>query len=412
MKVFGILALMLLLGASMQQAAPSGSCALTGSPNSYALKWLTSSKGITHNSNPVKATTDICGGEFMSVGSCCQIDQLETYVKNTNTAMINKWKAFVDKLGRAKKLLPMFVKIAAKITSIDVLNKWTGVSSNNSLVSKFQYTLPLLPTTAVQVQEIKNWVAGFETNLAAFKTQAQTCFNSMRKLRANILCAVCSYNAYNYTDIQGASEFRYKIPVEQCGTIVGTCFPIWKFNFYLTSLMQYINVLKSKDKGSTAASVFNSEFKMTPDDIMQVRDAFAECNVTNMSLTCNGTTPNMTVVARLCSKIPIVQHNGYLEGDASFDEGLSDSDVESVEPKIGVNARLLQAAPTAESFIGLAPINTSVVSGYFNKSLSDDKIVPADTVDTSKAGDASASSGRIFNLAIGLLAMMSLIFTN
>ncbi len=416
MKIFAFLALMLLTGASIQQQVMTGSCSATDSQNanSIALAWL-QRKGITLNPRP-ETTTDasVCGTEFTTAGTCCKIDDIKKFVEGNNNAMIAKWKGFIGKIARVKgKFLNGLKKLMPKMNSKDMLAKANLMRTANILASKFSDALDLVPIDDAQIEQSKMWINDFDKNLAEFKTQGKACFDTMKKARANFFCAVCSGNAFKYTEVQSTNEVRLRVASDGCSTIVNQCYPIWKFNFYLTSLLQFINVNKNK-KNKDGDNKWASEQKVSSDQLKSLREAFAKCSIdaNTKALKCDTTGSSATVTdfyARICRvAFSVTKSNAYVEGSEEVDSGLNDDDSDKTADetevdtsKSGVVKRLMQNIQSAEPTFGIEPTTTGNIFGSI---IADNTgIIPGTSVDTSKAGESATSVGYPITLCFSLL---------
>ena len=300
MKYLALAVILLLACSTLQQAnttvAPVASCnsAESTNPNSMALKWL-ASKGVQLLSTAEKPATDICGGEFKNVGTCCKLDTLTAYTAKVFEFQANKWRVYIAKLGRVRgKFIAGFKKIVTKINAKDIGNKMSLIASTN-FSSKFPYS-KILPTDAAGVTALKDFTNNFDTQLATFKTQGKVCFEMLKKVRSNIFCAACSLGALNYTGNQTDTQIRFRITQQACTTVVSNCLPIWKFNFQLVTMMQYIDVLKAKTKGANAGSKFKSDMIITDDNQNIIKRIMNDCNSTGTGLTANVTCGNAAEV--------------------------------------------------------------------------------------------------------------------
>jgi hypothetical protein len=407
-KVFVVLAIFLVFGLSLQQTVtPTPSCSLvdTNNQNRFALKWL-SSKGITILSAPEKPVTDICKSEWTTAGTCCKPETVVEYSKQNNEGMAGKWRSYIAKLTKVKhKFMQGLRKIEKKMNAKDIQNKLSKVNQNAALNGKFGQAAMLLPATDAQVKIVKDWILQFDDNIKTFRTQGRECFNTMKTVRSNLLCAACSANAQTYTSAQSDTNVVFRVAQDTCTAVVESCFPIWKFNFYLTTLMQFVNILRLKNKGNSLGSKFMSQLQMTTATINEVKDSFEKCSIgADKKLTC--TTLVTDHIAKLCKNLfSVNKENGYAEGDDTFDEDVADNEVENLDAEVENTAavRLLQTT-TAEANVAMEVAPTS--SGVFTQGTATGPQVPATSVDTSNAGDQGASSAKL--LASGLAFLLAL----
>lgn len=406
-KLICAFVLVLLAGSALQQLPTVNTCNVTDTngKNYQTLQWL-SKKGITINANPDTSATTICKGAFANGGSCCSIDSLQKYIITANGNVVGKWNSFVAKIAKVRgKFMNGLKVIRNKMNAADVVNKIGFILKNPKIALKFAAAQALAPQTAEDIAQIKSWIDDFETNLATFKTQGKECFNLLKTFRANLFCTACQFNAGNYVQSQTSTDVKFNINADDCKTIVQTCWPVWKFNFQMISLMQYVNLLRAKGKGDAADNKFASQFSATTTVINDIKDTYRRCNQTaTKDITCNtmGTSlTNTDHINRFCTTmITINKHNGYLEGDDSFDEGMNDStDVDGVTGEADANAtpaavrRLQSVTPDPNPSSSDPNIGAAVVSSGGAPSLlaSDTGLIPGASVDTSTAGNTSSS---------------------
>ena len=421
MKYLALAVIVLLASSTLQQTptppAPVASCsnADTTNPNNRALNWLIQ-RGVQLHSTAEKPATEICGGEFKNVGTCCKLDSLQAFTTKVFDFQANKWRSYIVKLGRVRgKFVSGFKKIAAKINLGNIKNQWSLVTQTN-FSGKFPYNT-ILPKENNDLNALKDFVNNFDTHLAAFKTQGKMCFENLKKVRANIFCAACSLGALNYTANQTETQMRFRITEKACTTVVTSCLPIWKFNYQLVTMMQLITIIRAKAKGASAGSAFKSDLLIN--DVTQgiFRTIINDCSVNGTGSTavvsCGNNGTVVQNIRSLClNAISITQNNGLLEGDATFDEGLTDDDVNVADSEITSGARLLQSTPAPISDMSIGIQIAEPNEKAYENILADDLIVPQGSVETSTAGDNVPSSSTIvrsfFALFAGLIFSMTL----
>lgn len=438
MKAVSIVLLLAIIGASLQQAAPTPSCSSsdTNNANQYALKWLESQK-VTLNTTPKTITdTNICGGEWAKSGTCCDVDSLKSFIKGRNDMIAGKWNNFIGKLARVRgKLIGGLKKLTAKLNIKDIKDRAAMITKFPGLLQKFKATQSMLPESQAQIDMLKKWADEFENNIKIFKDQGKSCFDLLKRSRAALLCSVCSGAANTFTAPQNANEINIKINLESCRALTNACFPIWKFNFGLTSILQYINVIKNAKKGDKADTKFKDELNFSEAQFTELKNTFAACtwdnatkkitctsetpklmqtsntsNGTNGSNTSNNSTNNTTpynpatddYLIKLC-KIAFVinKDNGIVEGSSDAVDDMNDDDAEEADKDAAkpVGSRLLQATTAAEPKVGVT-VETTPGATTFNSATAESGLTPDSSVSTASAGDGSTSSARIITCAL------------
>ena len=442
MKAVSIVLLLAIIGASLQQAATTPSCSTSDQNNAnyYALKWLESQK-VTLNTTPKNFTdTNICGGDWAKSGTCCDTDSLKTLIKSRNDAAVTRWTNFIGKLGRVRgKLLGGIKKLVTKLSIKDIKDRFAMISKFSAIAPKFSAVERMLPEVQAHIDMLKKWADDFEANIKNFKDQGKTCFDLAKRSRAALYCSLCSGAANSYTAPQNANEVNIKINLESCRTIVNACFPIWKFNFGLTSVLQYINVIKNAKKSDKADTKFTDGLGLSAVQVTDLKNSFAACNwdsgaknvtctkpvVVQQSNTSNGTngsnasnnSSNSTVpldqatsdnLVKLCKlAFTINKDNVFVEGSADAIDDLSDEDADEADKSAAtpVSARLLQAATITEPTVGVTVDTNNGTT--FASVTTDSGLTPEASVTTTSAGDASSSSAGI--VAVGLAAVGSIL---
>lgn len=222
--------------------------------------------------------------------------------------------------------------------------------------------------------------------------------------------------------------------------------------------MQYVNVVR-KNKANGAKSALKSERTLSTLQLDELRDTLFTCFASksgeSTTLSCD-VDPKNTISAndhaqKLCKfAISINKNTGFVEGDESFDEGLSDDDVEKADadiepdtapaapvenPSVTPSAPSTQPSttPAAPSTTPAAPTNggtvtptppptgqrllqalqpvepdvsIDVATDGFATALADDTIVPAESADTSIAGDNAGSSTKSSQISRVIFAIV------
>lgn len=430
MKVSSIITLCLLMSVVFSQdapATPTGSCSTTDSTNKnyYVLKWL-KAKGVTLLDTPkILDDKTVCGGEFNTAGTCCDLTSVKKFITDSNSGMAGKWGRYISKLARVRgKFMSGFKKITAKMNVNDIKTKMDSIKSNTKIVDKFKAAESILPATAQDVSDIKDFVSNFETEISTFKTQGKICFDALRAARANMFCAACSAKAATYTNTQTAAEAKFKIDYASCSTIVTKCYPVWKFNFRLNALMQYLNVNLSKKRGDSSKNSFKSEKEVTVSDLSSIRETFRNCKfatATATSLSCINTSTSVEDYTKgLCSKLFSVNNeNGYVEGDETVDSDVTDDEVDTADSNVEpektestpktetvVAKRVLQSAatePAATFDMGTAVDTTGT---YNNLNADNTGVVPTESVTTASAGNTPNSAKIVTALGVVFAAFL------
>lgn len=413
MKVIAILFAILLIGANAQMVEPTPSCSTSTGANSIALKWLYDN-GVKINTNPVEADEKYCNGELKTNKSCCDMQSVVDFVKKQNEAIIGKWRSYINQLARIRhKLIKGLEKLGKKMSSKDIEKKMALIRANSNALAKFKRSIAIMPVTDSQVNFLKTWIQSFEGSIQDFKKSGKACFDAMKNARANLLCAVCSGKAATYTEAQSTADVKFRIPYTACTSLVNSCFPIWKFNFGLASVMQYVSILKNSGKGNGANSQFQSEAEVTDQDLSTLKDNFQKCNFTDGALKCDLSVIGSKIedfYTNFC-KLGFVanKENAYTEGDESSTKDIEDGDADEVEKTAGteeVAKRILQTATTNPN-VGIQVSSTGTTFNNFASTTSN--IAPSESVDTSKAGDGS-NSGKIITVAISMIAAAIALF--
>ena len=425
MKTVSIVLLLAVIGSSLQQAVVTPSCSRTNSANMYALKWLENNKVTIFDSPKAFNNAAICNGDWNTHGTCCDVDTLKNYIKSQNDVIIGKWGKYISRMARVRgKLISGLKKMVSKLNVKDIKDRADSLNKHGAVYQKFKTSQYMLPENAEQVKYLKDWAETFEENIKTFKAQGATCFDLLKKSRASLLCSVCSGAAGTYTSPQSAAEIAVKITMDSCKAITSACFPIWKFNFGLTSLLQYVNIIKNAKKGDKADTKFKDELNMSQTQFADLKSTFSACtwNANTKTVSCEGQTNNGTNgtnatavtpvittdehITKLC-KIAFVinKDNAIVEGDADAVDDMDDNDTEDADKDaakpISVTSRLLQTA-TTDPKVGVTIDNSGV-----STATADSGLTPAGSVATSSAGDAPSSYAKI--VSAGLVAAVAIL---
>lgn len=415
----------LLIGATLQQAATqeaavvTATCSLaTSNGNSFALNWL-KGKSVTILDAPKKdVSADLCGGSWAKDGTCCDLTSLTTFIKTSNEASVSRWGKYVSKIARIRgKLLGPFKKIIKSFNKASLDKKITMMKSNKKIGSGFSKIYSMLPATEEQLTALKTSVEKFEDNLKVYKEKGKVCFDAMKIARANLMCGACSAVGSTFSTAQSATQAFFKITTDDCSALVAKCFPVWKFNFDLSTMIQFFSLLRAPGKsGDKVDTKFTSQQDVSDEDLVTVKGDFATCSVKDGEtiITCTKTASSTLtakdISSRLCTKLfSANKGNSFIEGDESIDADIDDKDVQEADSTatsteteataasqasaasaeaVAVKTRILQAA--AETTIGVTTSDTGTIS---NLNSATSALVPTASATTSTAGDGSSSPG-------------------
>ena len=339
---------------------------------------------------------------------------MKKLIATNNGRFMGKWGKYIEKLSKVKgRFLGAFKKISEKMNKDDIKKKMTSIKSNLNIVDKFKQSEAMLPESDQDVTAMKDFVAKFEESIKNFRTQGRACFEAMKAVRANMICVACSAKASIYSETQSSTGAKFRINLDSCNTIVNSCFSTWKMNFQLNAMMQYIKVSISEKKKEKAENKFRSEKEVTVSDLTKMKEIFRSCTFdeTSKKLTCGGTTINQEDASKtLCGNaISANNENGYIEGDESIDEDVSEDDVKTADAEISTGKRVLQAAPTPSTNfdVGVTVDTTAGATTYANAASTTSGVVPTDSVSTATAGDVAASFAKVITACgLGLTALL------
>lgn len=416
----------LAIGLSLQQAVPVTQekkqvCSSTATDSlSNIRKWLKAQSIELYDNSAVEKDSKVCVGDFDVYGTCCKGASVKTYIDKQNDALIAKWKAYLSALAPIKnKMSAALKRLAGKMSSKDLENKKALLGNG---ASAFKAALKMLPSTPAQVVTLRNFLQDFDTKgISGFKAQGSKCYDLLKTARANSICALCSTNNDAYTSsatsTTDAVKIKFKTTLEACRSIVDACYPIWRFNWLLTTSIQYVLVLRNKGKGDKATYPLKNSFTMTDETMTNLASTFNACSVdsTTNKIACTGSTPTTDDhYKRLCTQALVLnKENGAIEGDASLGTvdptevgKAADEDAEGDKTKDEAVARLLQAVTPStlpESEVGLEVDTT----GTYALTSSTTGVIPTASVDTSKAGDETSSIAMKIAVSLfGLLASL------
>ena len=412
---------------SAVDVAPAPTCSLASTnANQYALNWL-KRKGVTILDAPdVTVSKDICGGLWTEKGTCCQVASIKDFITKSNDKIAAKWGKYISRIARIKsKLSKAFSKIIKGVKIDSIKSRVSLMKADRKMDNSFSKVYSAVPETTEQLESLKATMENFDAKVAEFKTKGSVCFDAMKALRANMMCAVCSANAAQYTAAQSETDAKFKVDTESCSALVAKCFPIWKFNFDLATMAQFFTAIRAKGRSEkSVCSRYKSEKEVSTTDLETAKDDFANCKFEkegDTKLTCTpAKTKTVTVeavTARLCSKmVSITQENGYVEGDESIDADIDDKDVDEADKTADetikdddrsgrVTSRLLQGQTGPEVNIGLEVTDTSAYKDLLSATTG---LIPTATVDTSSTVDAPQGGyGKIFSVITIFLAILA-----
>lgn len=421
MKISSIVLLLAIIGASLQQTAPAPSCSRTDTANNnrFALKWLEDKKVTIHATPQTFTDTTVCGGEWAAQKTCCDLNSVKDFIRNQNENVVNRWKNYIGRLSRVRgKFLAGIKKLVPRMSAADIGNRWKMIEKNSVLASRFQAMRLLLPKTQTDINTLKSWAEQFEENIKIFKDQGKNCFETMKKTRAAMLCAVCSGRATTFSQAQSTDSMTFSMTSKGCKDIVNSCYPIWKFNFGLTSIIQYINTIKNAKKSTNDSQTkFRNDVTLNDEDTSALRETFAACTWASQNMTCsNGTTITIDDHAKRLCRIALVinKENTVTEGDENTIDDLGDSDVDEadqeaakpVSPPINPPQvmRLMQSAPASDPKVGVAIDDQNGYQGATSES----GLTPSTTVESNKAGETQTSFGFVQRISALIVALITI----
>ena len=416
MNSIKVVVLCLVIGLALQQVPVVTSCSPTDTvtnKNTAVLKWLTTNSVALEQTASKTGETGVCGTEFTTHGSCCNIASLKTFFQKSNDKLVGKWTSYITKLGRINgKFLGGFNKMLAKANVKDVNNKMTEIKADGTkAASSFGKAEALRPKADDDIAAMKTYFAGFADQIKTFKIDGKKCYDAMKKIRGNLMCAACSARATMFTDSQSDTAAVYRVDQNSCNSLVAACYSTWKLNFMLTTMMQYSAIVLAKKKTAAAGFTLKSEKDVVNSDLESLKAIFKSCSFAKADdkvFTCTDVSKTHQEWSNmLCSKaFSVNNQNAYVEGDESIDSNVTDDDIATADASITTPARLLQAAPVASFDLGIVVAPAAAPEAVFPSANADgNTLIPATSVTTSAAGDASSTSSYA-----GLITTVTAVF--
>jgi len=348
--------------------------------------------GVKLFDTPQIVSDSYCQSEWSTAGTCCDVTTVPDAIKSTNNNIIGKWRSYINQLARIRKQLINNIKKIVKAMDVKKMQKeLEKLTKNPKAKGHFGEASMLVPLTPDQIAKVQAWADNFDKNVDNFKTQGKVCFDALKQARSNLFCAMCSGNSEQYIDPDQTDqdETNVKVTQDACSTLVTACFPIWEFNFYLTSTFESLNVMKHGKKPDNGVDNYNNNIKLTLTKSNLLRAAFDMCdyNPTSQKIECtvNGQTIDPTSqISTLCNIALVVSdNNNLLEGDADVAGQISEGDVKGIEedPELKssrvISGRRLQSATV---IVGVTASSSS--SAYTGMMSTDSGLVPQESVDT------------------------------
>lgn len=388
-------------------------CNLEGG-NGRVLKWLKSS-GISIEQAPKKATEDICGGDFKTSGTCCNLEQMKAFVKSKNDQAIASWGSYISGLQRINsKIKPFLKKFSLSMSNKHLKTQLAKLKAKPNFQKAFKFSTSLLDMDDSQFTQMKETIAKFDEQLKDFKSNGKKCFETMRKARAMMFCALCDARASQFTLPQVSSDISFRVPYDSCNALVNDCFTTWKFNFEILSIMDFVKIMKAKPTGSEEPEDSLKKDMMSSDRLTATKKAFQACKIEDGKIACPIAGVNKidvkTHVSYMCRNLfSVSKTNPYVEGSGKIDEGVTAEELEkkqkdiigsiaggNLDPKklqeklaaVAISKRVLADDPN----IGISAQTSP--TGTFQNLMKDDPVVPTSSVDTEKATAAPADSSN------------------
>lgn len=417
-----VLVLLATFGAGLSQAALAFNCNPTDASNQnhVAIKFL-KEKGVELEATPAVQASS-CGGLFSATGTCCKVESINTWTRFANQYMIERWKGYIAKLSKiASRFKAPLQKIQPRMSLADLRNKIDLVKNRSpEIASRFAKVFDILPANEQELLALKDTISNFDDHLATFRKSGAQCFDHMKRYRANAICALCSAKAGEFISKDERNP-KIRIPQADCNKLVDSCISVWRFNLFLLSAIQYVNLVRSSKPNSSATLRYKNLINYDVKAVEALRDGLARCKVDSSlsipSLTCNvtGTAKDISSIRRdLCKHIFSVNKvNALLEGYEDVDEGLEAADLMAAEADLPVvaSARLLQVTDPklpldTDANVGIEVSTSSEPT--FAKIDESTEVVSPETIDSSKAGEqgvpASARNLLLTGLPLFLMA--------
>ncbi len=375
-------------------------CSTTQGVNSEALKFLAQKQVVIRNL-PEKLNSTVCHSEFLNVGTCCELAGISKRVNDTVTYMAKKWTNYIERLGVFKNNVMKGAKKFAPLLSETFLEARIAKLNAVGAAARLMDVIPLIPRDEESAKDLRRWIDNFDLELNNYRKHGQKCFETLKLMRTNIYCAICSADAAKYASPQSQTTFRYKISRDSCAALSSSCFATWKFNFFVTTITQIVAAIKAKKLGPKAETTYRSDRYLSSDAIDTLRETFNRCqfNETTQFITCGNDIELDKYVARLCQLAFTANiNNGYVEGDESVFNEVKDEVVEKlVDDEIGQNSRRrLQGTSEPNLCFEMVSIGTA----YENILKNNSELVPGITVDTTAAAFGSTSDSRLLETLV------------
>lgn len=388
------------ISASLQQSVESCSTTDINNKKLFILQWL-KGQNVVINESPVKPNSDACEGEFKNYGTCCEFNSVKNFNNKMNGNMVLKWKKYIGKLARIKnRFMNGLQKVAKMMNNKEIDARREKCKSDPKTKEKFANVDEMLPDKDSEVAAIQKVIGDFQEQLKMFKTQGKICFNAMRNIRANLMCMACS--ARNWIKDSSSTNSNILIDYTSCSGLVAKCFPIWRFNFQLTAIIQYAQLSIINKKGDKAGTKFKSDKAMSSSDLDKIKSVFSRCDLVNgATFNCTDDVMTRDYTQRLCEILfSMNKQNGYVEGDESIDQDVEDTDITDAETASEVIKRLLQTTVSDQSNYNVGVHVHTDSPSVFNLLNENTGLVPTESVETGYAGDSSSSTA--FKLAVSL----------
>ena len=385
MKIsYTLLLCLLLVGAAI---APAGSAVDCTTANNPFLAWASAiDSTLVLSSANTAGNYPICNELWSTsgkVGTCCNVDKFKAIFEKRMLAAKDKWQGFFASLYRFKTNLPKIKAIAGTDTTTQLDAMRTDTT---------KYDLDGLSNT--QTTDILAITQNMDTRLAAFKTDAKTCFDEAVKVRSKVFCHGCwAYGGPLFTantDSMAAPNFELKTGT--CNTVITACASTWKFVFDVQATMNVIAQIARKRMGGTGDAPANSKQisnKLTT-KMADVKTAVDACASTNFAVT---GTCQQTNLDTICQAFFSWAGNERIARELKPEPNQSNF----TPPP----ARLLQTATSDDS-----STTTNAAGGDLAMTLAGPTTTA--TVDASAAGNdpaATGSNARVFGVVIALLAL-------
>ena len=426
-NLLSLLLVVLFIGTSLQQAKPiTPTCSTTNGDNSIVLKYL-QDNGVQINTVPT-VSVEIGKGilDRPNIGSCCNPESLKKFIQKKIGYTLEKWKRVAKICGKLKsKLFPAVKRLSQKFNKKSLSDKLNELKRNPIAAQKFREASLMVPSTDAQIENFKKTLASLEDHLENYKKYGAECFKTMVKARSNMIAGMCAGDSGLFTNIKNGNEINFKINAESCTAVTNACFPVWKFNFIVRSVVKYVMINSNRGKGDKAEDKVKKEIELSDTHLEQLKESIDSCSfdAATMKVNCDITAgSNLKIqdhINRLCGiGLTINKPNAYTEGDESVGD-FEETETESAEKEtllpdvkieVKINARVMQtASPTDSTTMGIEVASDGTT---FNALNSEGTGVIADaSMDTSSAGNDDQKSGKMISLSFfALVAVLALLF--